>query len=98
MATATATQQLSPRQAAQLLGKSRVTVMRLIESGDLRARDERPPGSEKPRYRIDFAELDRWRDSRVVVSRARPQPLTVRVPGVLARRRMRRELAVAGAR
>jgi excisionase family DNA binding protein len=95
---ATATQQLSPRQAAKLLDMGRDGVMRLIEKGELLARDLRLPGSGKPRYRIDFAELDRWRDSRVVVSRARPQPLTVRVPGVLAWRRLRRDLAAAGAR
>lgn len=85
---------LSPLQVARLLGKSRRSVMELIQAGEIEATDESQPSSRIPRYRIDPSALDRWRASRrvkptTVAPGRRPQ--TVEVVGVLAQRREARQ-------
>lgn len=41
-------------------------VLKLIEAGELPATDERPPGADKPQYRIDPNDIVLWRESRLV--------------------------------
>lgn len=43
---------LTPEQAAKLLGKSRRFVIALIKTGELEARNEKAPGSKQNRFRI----------------------------------------------
>lgn len=80
---------ISPLEAGKLLGKSRESVVDLIRAGEIVATDERMPGSKIPRYRIDPAELARWRERRTVqpVVTDAPRPAVRRVVGLLERMR-----------
>jgi excisionase family DNA binding protein len=80
---------LTPKQVAKELRHSRNFVMDLIESGELAARDERRPGATLPRYRIEPAALDAWKQLRAVVRPSEAaQRLTSmpRLEGVLRKR------------
>ena len=68
---------LTPREVATALGKSRASVLTLIERGEIKASDERVSLNAKPRYRIAESEIERWRESRIVVP-TQPMPEMVR--------------------
>ena len=71
---------LSPQKAADLLGRSREFVVRLIQAGELPATDERGPGSKMPRFQIDPADCERWVASRQYVAMV-PAPVPmVQIP------------------
>jgi excisionase family DNA binding protein len=84
---------VTPATAAKSLGHSRDFVMALIRKGELPATDERSVGSSLPRYRINPADLDHWRESRRYVPAGEPtraaRPRVV-VTGLLAYRREKR--------
>lgn len=81
-----------PVEAAKLLNLSREAVMALIHAGELPAVDVRLPGSDRPRFRIDPADCQRWLESRRYQPPA-PASLPqrkVRTLGVFARARAAR--------
>ena len=79
---------LTPAQVAKALGHGRNFVMQIIEAGELQARDERVPGSSRPRYRIDPDAIEAWKVSRRVVPAADVLPIMTlpRLDGVLRKR------------
>lgn len=94
---------LSIHQAAKLLNRRHTFVLKLIEHAEIDATDERAPGANAPCYRIDPAEIEKWRASRTVRIKGRePQTenvVTVARTGVVRERlaRMRnRQHAVPG--
>ena len=50
---------LTPPQAGKLLGMKPDSIVRLIRSGRLRALNVSPPGSKRPRFRIDPDDIRR---------------------------------------
>lgn len=84
---------LTPAQAARVMGKSRDFVMALIKAGELEARDEKSPEAERPRYRISPDAIDAWRRRRTASVYVAPKRTAQHVPqltGVLSERRAAR--------
>jgi hypothetical protein len=88
---------ISAARAARLIGRSHTVVVELIKAGKLRATDERRPGAQRPRYRIEPDEITRWRMSCEVQPETQPErrqqdTVVVPVTGEVRRRleRMRR--------
>lgn len=97
-------EQMSPNRTAERFGHNRDFWVALVKAGELRARDERPPGAKLPRYVIDADDVERWRESRVVSptlagsrSVVPAAPRVVRVSGVLARMREAKRVRRAAA-
>jgi hypothetical protein len=91
------TSTISAAQVARIIGRSHTVVVELIRAGKIRATDERRPGAQRPRYRIEPDEITRWRRSCEVQPETQPErrqreTIVVPVTGVLRRRleRMRR--------
>ena len=57
---------ISPAEAGRMIGHSREFIVSLIDASELPATDERRPGAKIPRYRIDPADVLRWKQSRSV--------------------------------
>lgn len=81
---------VTPAEAAVRLRKSYRFVMKLIDAGELNARDEKSPGATLPRWKIPISELERWRESRM---RCAPTELDLRLkqmPSLASVLRLRR--------
>lgn len=80
---------LTPEQAAKLLGKSRRFVIALIKTGELEARNEKAPGSKQNRFRIPPHAPDAWRETRRVAQLSEREQKLRRLPrmvGILDQR------------
>jgi excisionase family DNA binding protein len=79
MSPTTSHRKLTPPEIAELLRVKPERVRAWIRSGRLRAIDVSQPGSTRPRFRIDPADLEKFEAS-LVVSPPRPKPVRRRKP------------------
>jgi excisionase family DNA binding protein len=67
-------QKLTPPEVAKLLRIGNNKVLSMIRSGELRAIDIATPGSKRPRFRINEADLHACEAGREVVAPPKPTP------------------------
>jgi hypothetical protein len=65
---------LTTTTAGRLIGRDRRFIRALIKAGEIVAEDHRRPGGKRPSYRIDPAEICRWREGRRVNAEQAPEP------------------------
>lgn len=85
---------LTPIECAKAFGHTREFWVKLIVSGELSAVDERRPGAQVPRWKIDPVDVEAWRERRRYrLPQANPEPIATvkQTKGFSARMREERQ-------